>query len=74
MHTPFDMTYNQDGNSMVLTYNPPNSIDDDLYIKYFEFVMKSTIVPPPLLEFLGIFELTFQTNNDSYGTISFLQE
>ena len=70
----FDMTYNQDGNSMVLTYNPPNSIDDDLYIKYFEFIMKSTIVPPPLEPFLGVFELTFQTNNDSYGTVSFLQE
>ena len=70
----FDMTYNQDGNSMVLTYNPPNSIDDDLYVKYFEFVMKSTIVPPALLEFLGIFELLFQSNNDSYGNVSLLQE
>ena len=70
----FNMTYNQDGNSMRLTYNPPNSIDDDLYIKYFEFVMKSTIVPPPLLEFLGIFELLFQSNNDGLGTVSLLEE
>ena len=31
-------------------------------------------MPPPLEPFLGVFELTFQTNNDSYGTVSFLQE
>ena len=36
--------------------------------------MRSTIIPPALLEFLGIFELLFQSNNDSLGTVSLLQE
>jgi len=70
----FDMAYVQDGNSMRLTYNPPNSIDSNLYSKYFEFIMRSTIIPPALLEFLGIFELLFQSNNDSLGTVSLLQD
>lgn len=52
----------------------PESLDDENYYKYIEFIFKSTIVPPPLEPFLGVFELTFQTNNDSYGTVSFLQE
>jgi hypothetical protein len=72
--TNFNMTYVQDGESMRLTYNPPGSTDDIIYSKYFEFVVKSTIVPPPLEPFLGVFEINFNSNSENLGTVSFLQE
>ncbi len=72
--TNFNMTYEEDGESMRLTYDPPNSTDDPKYAKYFEFIMKSTIVPPPLEPFLGVFEINFNSNSENLGTISFQQE
>ena len=70
----FGITYEQDGESMRLRYPLPDSNEDDLYLKYFEFIVKSNIVTPPLAPFFGVFEVEFNTNNTNLGTISFLQD
>ena len=58
-------------NQVVLHYPTPNSNESNNYYKYLDIKLFSEIILQP---FLGIFELTFQNNNDSYGTVSFLQE
>ena len=67
------ITYEQDGEAMRLGYSLPDSTEDNLFNKYLEFIVKSTIVPPPVAPFVGLFEIEFVTNNADLGTISLLQ-
>ena len=70
----YGITYEQNGESMRLRYPLSDSTEDDLYLKYFEFIVKSTIVPPPIAPFNGVFEVNFISTNDNIATVSFLQE
>ena len=70
----FGITYEQDGESMKLRYPLADTNEEELYLKYLEFIVKSTIVPPPLDPFLGVFEVNFNSNSENLGTISLLQE
>ena len=68
------ITYEQEGEFMRLRYPLPDSLEDNLYLKYLEFIVKSTIVPPPIAPFNGIFEINFSNANASVATLSFSQE